>query len=60
MAWREALVAIAKGLVRSGNWSTGLERNKGFSCLKAFCWGFSQVQHESFLVRLMSGLAIEE
>ena len=51
---------IVKGLVRFGNWSMGLVRNKAFSCLKAFCWGFSQVQCESFLVRLMSGLAMGE
>ena len=37
VAWREVSVVMANGLVRSGNQSTGLERNKAFSCLKAFC-----------------------
>ena len=53
-------MAMANGFMMLENQNTSLERNKALSCLKAFCWELSQVQCKSFLVRSMSGLAMEE
>ena len=60
MAYFEASVAIANGLVKSGSWRTGFDRNSCFKLLKDACVLAVQSQWWSFLVRSRRGQAMVE
>ena len=56
----EALVMIANGLVKSGSWRTGFDKNSHFKLLKDACVLAVQSQQWSFLVRSRMGWATVE
>ena len=59
-AYLEASIAIAKGAVRSGRWSTGFNRKRNLRVLNEVWHAGDQFQGRFFLVRSMRGWAMLE